>query len=238
MTPETRAFLERVRDAEDPSAADQQRVLAAVRATVAAGALAGVAGAGTSKLFKLLAAWSVPGLKTGPIVLCLLAAAGAAEVPLAPQRSVSNAVVALAKASPRRLPAAPASAALPALPPAAAPAPEPGRARRSPLPRSASRPVASAPLVPGPPSLRRELLFLSDVQSLLKDGDAGAALERLEAHRTPDRELLAERQAARILALCAAGRSGEARQAAAAFLDEHPTSLQHAAIARSCAGHR
>jgi hypothetical protein len=86
--------------------------------------------------------------------------------------------------------------------------------------------------------LRHELRLLSDVQRLLQEGDPSAALQRLDAHETRDRELAVERRTARILALCAAGRNDEARQAATDFLNEHPASLQRAAILRSCAGER
>ena len=238
MSPETRAFLERVRDAEDPSAEDEQRVLAAVRASVAAGAVVGVAGAGSSKLFKLLAAWGVPGLKTGPVVLCVLAAAGAAELPVASERSEPSSLsVPMRKALPRRATAVRDALALA---PAATPEPvlEVALPRRAaPAPR-ATQTLPGLPPPAGPPSLRRELLLLADVQRLLKQGDAGAALQRLDAHDTADRELAAERHAARVLALCAAGRTEEARRAADDFLVEHPASLQRDAVRRSCAGRR
>src|SRR5688500_2206099 len=42
MSPETRAFLDRLRHAEDPTAEDQRRVLSGVRAAIVAGAAAGV----------------------------------------------------------------------------------------------------------------------------------------------------------------------------------------------------
>ena len=53
MSPETESFLDAVRSAEDPSRADEERVLSAVRAAVATGVVVGTA-AGTSKLLKLL----------------------------------------------------------------------------------------------------------------------------------------------------------------------------------------
>ncbi len=238
MSPETRALLERVRDAEDPSAEDEERVLAAVRASVAAGALAGVATAGSSKLFKLMATWGLPGLKTGPVVLCVLAAAGAAELPVASERSEPSSVVAPLRAALPRGATAAREAVVPA--PTAAPAPvlEIAAAPRAARPTRATQTPPSVAEASSAPSLRRELLLLSDVQRLLKEGDAGAALQRLDQHTTVDRELAAERRAARILALCAAGRTEEARQGAAELLREHPTSLQRDAVSRSCAGKR
>jgi hypothetical protein len=73
------------------------------------------------------------------------------------------------------------------------------------------------------------------VQQLLRQGDAAAALRALDAHHTDDRVLLAERRAARILALCGIGRTAQARAAAAEFEKEHPDSVQRAMLASSCA---
>ena len=85
------------------------------------------------------------------------------------------------------------------------------------------------------PSLRAELELLAEVRAALDRGDGAAALRALDAHQTRDRVLLAERRAARILALCSLGRVEEARRARLEFEAAHPRSVQLDVIARSCA---
>jgi hypothetical protein len=80
-----------------------------------------------------------------------------------------------------------------------------------------------------------ELETLRRAQAALKRGDGAAALHELDAHELPEGALLAELQAARILALCVVGRIGDARRAAEEFARQHPGSPQQAAIASSCA---
>jgi hypothetical protein len=84
-------------------------------------------------------------------------------------------------------------------------------------------------------SLRAELDLLQRVQAALRREDGATALAALEAHSAADGPLLAERQAARILALCLLRRVDEARVAAEAFIARHPRSAQRAAVAASCA---
>ena len=84
--------------------------------------------------------------------------------------------------------------------------------------------------------MREEIALLADVQAALERGDGAKALTRLDGHVTTDRQLLAERSAARILALCLLGRDTEARRAALVFMHAHPASVQRTAVERSCAG--
>jgi hypothetical protein len=67
-------------------------------------------------------------------------------------------------------------------------------------------------------------------------GDAAAALARLEelGTRHPDGVLREERMAARVAALCAAGRTDEAQREAQRFLAETPRSIHTAKVAASC----
>jgi hypothetical protein len=232
MAPDTRAFLDGVRDAEDPAPEDQERVLAAVRASVAAGALAGVS-LGASKLGKLLALGGLPALKTGAAVLCLVAA-GMADSSRSDVVRASRVRAPLAPASGASRPAVVASA------PAGSAAVAPFERRATPRPAATpARSGASRALPPpepgeSPESLRDELALLFDVQQALKRGDGAAALRRLDEHHTSDRQLVAERQAARVFALCAAGRIDEARSAAAEFLSRHAASPQRATVERAC----
>jgi hypothetical protein len=261
MRPETEVFLERVRDAEDPTRADEQRVWLALRANLAAasagnlqaapeprlagpGEPGGLAGFGARTLGAF-------GSKLHVFLLCGAAALGTGDTPHTHARA-SAARVSLGS----RAPDTPAAFD----PPAASPAPEqppneglsPG-AERPPhgeagsraTPAASSRPSphverASAPRATTPsrarrePSLRAELDLLQRVQDALRRGDGAAALQALDAHQTHDRSLLAERQAARVLALCNLGRVDEARRAAARFEAQHPGSVQRDVITRSC----
>lgn len=63
---------------------------------------------------------------------------------------------------------------------------------------------------------------------------AFAVLEEL-GNRHPDGVLREERLAARVLALCSAGRTDEAREAGHRFVSEMPKSLQIARVRASCA---
>jgi hypothetical protein len=102
-----------------------------------------------------------------------------------------------------------------------------------PRPRSAGTPAVSPA---GPASLRQEIALLGEVQRALDQGDGSLALALLDRHVTADRQLAAERLAARVHALCALGRTGEARRAAETLARVHPASVQRSAVERSCAG--
>lgn len=137
---------------------------------------------------------------------------------------------------------------LPAAPPSAivgpTPLPEPA-VSASALPTGA-RPIADPPpraVRRGPPpspsatALDEEVALLRSAQQALKRGDAATALAELDAlgARHPDGVLREERLTARVLALCAAGRVDEARDAGRLFLAEMPTSVQADRVRASCA---
>ncbi len=152
--------------------------------------------------------------------------------------------------------------AAPAPLPSAPPRPEPLAAAapdaRPLLPRVTARspdhegaPAAATPPAvpaPAPPavetaapaletsSLLEETELLRKAQLSLGAGDARAALARLDelGARHPDGLLREERLAARIVALCAAGRSAEARRDAGRFLAEAPRSIHAARVRASC----
>lgn len=110
-------------------------------------------------------------------------------------------------------------------------------------------PVAAATTPPATPAAVRprrveadddlagELLLIQSAQRALARGDGPAALEALDEHARahPRGRLLEERQAARVLALCAAGRADEARAAATRFVARYPTSPQAARVRGACA---
>jgi hypothetical protein len=205
-----------VREADDPTPDDERRVLAAVYAVAGSSVLMGV-GAGASKAKKLVALLVGPGSKLGVVGMCFLAA-GVATLSV-----------------PRALPPSPVRPVFEPLTKAVGDAVAPPRS--APELRTPSVEARTTPSAPSRvPSLRDEVLFLAEVQAALRRGDGARALELLEQHETTDRQLLAERRAARVHALCAVGRTHEARSAGVAFLREYPTSPQRAAVEGSCAG--
>jgi hypothetical protein len=228
MRPETQSFLDQVRDAENPTPENARRVLAAVRTTLAASAVAGTAlGASSAGKTALAASW----WKITGLVVCGTAGAMLATV----------AILGPGDHHPDRTPALSSASVPPPLPVARAP-------KRPPIEASAPEPPHEPPLKNAPrtnasPSsspeasratLERELSLLAEVQAAIKRGDGDAALRRLDAHRTDDVQFLAERDAARVLALCATARVVQARRAAAEFVAAHPTSMQRAAVESSC----
>jgi hypothetical protein len=213
MKPETRAFLELVRDAEAATAADEARVERMLRAAIERGAGASVDETSTNGWLGT-GGHGVAGLGAKLSMIACTLALGTSEAPRAP--TVPRVPVAAATA-PREITPPPLPTAAPAPPVSDA-----GAARRRQEPRRA-------------PSLRAELELLERVQGALRRGDGEAALRELAGHRSADRTLRAEREAARILALCLAGKEAAAQAAALRFLREHPGSLQRDAIATSCA---
>jgi hypothetical protein len=232
MSPETREFLELVRGAEDPAPGDERRVFEAVRTAIVSepplvtsgGALKATAGSALSKGSGLKLLGALVAISTSAILVAVIATSSDARDPLpAPLR--------VATRDPRSLPLGVSE------PPTAASAPLPDASGRTIVdPRDSANAAPVPARAPRPTSLRKELALLADVQTALEQGDGATALRRLDAHVTVDRQFIAERQAARILALCALGRVQDAREAAAVFLHQNPGSVQRTAVERSCAG--
>jgi hypothetical protein len=97
-------------------------------------------------------------------------------------------------------------------------------------------PGVSEPATPEA-SLAQEMQLLKAAQRELSRNRAAAALEMLDAHAAqfPQGVLSTERSAARVLALCAMGRSTEARRLAEEFLRTAPRSPLVPRIRESCA---
>lgn len=241
MSPETRDFLATVRRAEDPSPSDEMRVLAALEATLA-GALTGAA-LGGARATKGLAGTAGSGLKLvgallGVSVGGALVAVGISYGPAQPtatsphdsgQVSISHAPLPSSAAPVLSSSAPPTGAASPTSASARSPAAGPPQVQQAAAPPASSTTPARAA------SLRDEISLLTGVQSALERGNGAEALRRLDEHTTSDRQLLAERRAARITALCLLGRVPEAQALAAVFLREHAQSVQRPTVERSCA---
>jgi hypothetical protein len=100
-------------------------------------------------------------------------------------------------------------------------------------PASDIAPVIAPPADP----LDRELELLDEADRALARGDASGALRTLETHARehPTGALAAEREVRRVLALCAAGRTDEARQRYALLDRSHVGSTIAARLRASCA---
>jgi hypothetical protein len=226
MSPETRAFLATVRHAEDPEPGDKRRIQAALGGSFAGEAESGAPELVAAKTGKLAGLTSASGLKIGGAVLALAAGTWLTSSTLARRSAAPHEAV--------KAPSAAVRAGVPTPVVSARSVPTSDAPANPAAPRTSE--TATRTKVPMAASLREEIALLADVQAALERGDGATALRRLDEHVTSDRQFVAERRAARILALCAAGRAAEARRAAAAFLRDHGGSVQRSAVERSCAG--
>jgi hypothetical protein len=110
------------------------------------------------------------------------------------------------------------------------------------------QPVSEAPLVEAPAQparairaqsglrLEQEAALLAEVQGALRSGQAATALTKLESYdrRFPTGMLRAEADAARVFALCSAGRVDKARASAARFVQRYPSSPAAARVQAAC----
>ncbi|WP_441290788.1 hypothetical protein ACSRUE_09965 [Sorangium sp. KYC3313] len=153
-----------------------------------------------------------------PAVTPPAAAPAAAPAPMA---APSRAARAVASAPPRPLDPGAEDAAR---------APSTGGGEREP-----ARPRGGQPATPS--TLAAEMALLREAQDAVRDGDPSAALDRLDdlGARFPEGQLREERMAARVLALCAAGRAPEARAEAERLLGEAPGSVHMGRVRASCA---
>ena len=88
--------------------------------------------------------------------------------------------------------------------------------------RSLDAPVASDP----EPTIDEEMKLMNGAQAALRAGDTKRALELLKEHATrfPAGKLTSARQVTRMMALCQAGQTEQARREATNFLAQHPGS--------------
>lgn len=122
------------------------------------------------------------------------------------------------------------------------PAPSPAPVAQTPSPAEAAPAlVPSAPpvRVNKPPSglrLQDEAALLAQVQGALRAGQGATALGKLELYdrRFPNGMLRSEADAARVFALCAAGRTDRARAAAARFVQRYPNAPATARVQSAC----
>jgi hypothetical protein len=253
LSPEDRELLVAGGRDDVPTEADRARVRNRLAARIGVAAGLGAATAGVATNTAAAAATGVSTLAKIVVVLAIgtLGAVGTAivvtrQTPSAPPTGPSP--TATASLAPARASTAPA---LGSAPPVSSevderePSPPPSFA--APPPRasapSAPRGIAShAPAEPLPvaahDALAEETRLLRQADAATRGGDGRRALELLDEHarRFPRGVLAEERGAERVLALCAAGRIGEARAAATRFLADRPQSPLAGRVRASCGG--
>lgn len=125
-------------------------------------------------------------------------------------------------------------------PPLTDPVLEPSSSRRTsddrPRPTRPTERTSTHAAEPPPPSPSDDLALVEAAEAALRAGDPERALELLHRHeqRFPRAATVEEREALRVLALCAAGRAVEGRGARWTFLREHPRSAYRERIEKAC----
>jgi hypothetical protein len=108
-----------------------------------------------------------------------------------------------------------------------------------PLPASTA-PMPPQPMTPlaGPATVAAEAQLLREADTARRAGDAKRALALLNEHVSsfPNGTLAEERDAERVVVLCALGQTDEAREAASAFVRDHARSPLVARVRASCVG--
>jgi hypothetical protein len=246
LSPESRELIELARPGEEPTGADRERVHTALAARIAAAAVAGAsvtagttagakaAGMGAASLFKIAG------------LVAVVAGVGAGAV--AVHRSVTEpapsvtAPAIVGTAAPIDTAKTPASAQGGG----AADEPEPTEsagdgkepAESAEASRGTGYPDTGVPSAraSAPSTLEEETALLRKAQRAMRDGDPERALDLLDEHdeQYANGVLREERQAARVIALCKAGKVAEARAAAARFLAERPNSPLAPRVRNAC----
>jgi hypothetical protein len=248
LMPKDEELLRGARSGWDPPAGAEDRVLTAVLAKVGPPAppdgqgqapnAPPVAPPNAAPVAAPVAGVAKAWLAKGALVALAALGGGAVIHRLAtraPETPPAAVAAASASAAPPDLaPPAPApSASAPAPPPSASAPPAPP-VERSARPRPATTASSAAPDLD---TLRRETALMREAQKALRDGHPERALEVLDQHAGshPGGVLVEERLAARVQALCLAGKVAEARASLAELRRIAPRSPQLARLAGSCA---
>jgi len=225
---EARRLLELTRASRTPTDRDRARVERRVSAAIpAAGAASASHSAVGAVKAKAVATPLAVKMVAGSAAVAAIVAVGLARRP-APRAAPAAEPVAPAAVAPTLEPPAVA-------PPLAEPAPvmrEAPPAASTSMERKNARPRAAPS-----DTLAQELDLLHEAQAKWRGGDAEGALSLLALHREryPRSEVAPERDALRVLSLCATGRAAEARKAAQRFLQRYPRSPLRASVEESCA---
>lgn len=247
LRPESHALLDAARGGDEPTNADRERVRAALttRLTVAAAAGAGLGAASSTK--SSVVAGMPGGLATTKLVIAALIGAVGVVGTIGAMRARAP----MGGQTPSRPASSATAASLPSAPVPIDPLllrlevpPDPG-GRALPVttsgePSAGAHPGTPATPVPAAPTsdVAAEVRLIGEAHKAIRGGDAERALLLLEEHarRFPKGALGEERDAARIAALCALGRTAEARDATDRFLRALPLSPHAGPLRASCGG--
>ena len=264
MTPDDEALLRRARAGLEPTGADQARVREKVFAQIglgvggatsalsaSTGAKAGaslVAGSTMATAAKVFGGLLIVGglVGAGAVVVRELHAGGTATSSPPPVSSglpgAPPPVAATVLAPPSSEPPVPPMIVHAAPRVLYAPAPAVSTATTAaptevPPTASAATTEARTPTLSGPATVAAEAKLLREADGALRAGDPTRALALLNEHAAsfPQGVLVEERNAERIVALCALGQKAQAREAASAFLRDHGASPLAARVRASCA---
>jgi hypothetical protein len=229
MDAEARRLLDLTREARTPSADDKLRVERLLSRTLGLAAIAAATGASSIAVAKS----ATPGLALkwtlGLVVPALVVVAAASYFQARPPSDTESQPVprplVVAPAPTAKLPEPPAEASAAELP---VPPPEP----------DPPRPTRAVPGEKPKPSetLNAELDLLHEAQVKWRNRDPNGALSLLATHRQryPKSVLGLEREALRVLSLCAAGRTAEAKEVARRSFRNAPRSPLRASVEESC----
>jgi hypothetical protein len=240
LSREARELVRLAKDTESSGAGDRARVRAALDARLAIGAGAGVAAASAGATGRahvsgaVVAKWAVMTKWVVGLGVVAIAAAGAGRYFGA--RATGERPTAIAQAARPVIPgptSAPESSDSPTIAVTDLPvAPPSAPARAVPQVRS----TATAESQAEEQAVSEELSILLRAQTAMRAGQPDAALAALDEHtrRFPLGALAEERSSERVFALCALGRTDDARSEAAHFLNAFPRSPAAARVRASC----
>jgi hypothetical protein len=238
LGPESRAIIDEALPGEGLEAPRRAHLKRELMARIAAGAVAGGAALATTKAAAAtqvakggLVSLFLTSMAQGGAVMAVVIGAGVGyravtEPAAAPAPSVALSVAITPTASAIVRPAAPRAVE------------EPVSVIASSAPAAPVAPTASMEAAaPASSSISGEMELLRQAQRALASGDGSRALELLGEHEASyaGGALREERQAARVLALCKAGRGAEARAEASRFVAEFPRSLHRGHVLGACA---
>ena len=226
LGPDTRALLDAARDAHDPSLDDRSRIRGKIATRIGAAAFATTAALTASSSTARAAAKLGIGVVVGGALLIVGAWWRSGHEPSPPPPVQTHAIAAPAPSPPPVVDLDPAPVPVESL----ASIPQPTTEKRAlPAPSPVTTEKAQS-------TLDAELTLLRDAKKALNDGDSSRALSILDEHQRkfPDGILAEERASTRVLALCAAGKTSDARAAAQDFLAKYPRSPSAPRIRASC----
>ncbi|HEY3595325.1 MAG TPA: hypothetical protein VGL13_15670, partial [Polyangiaceae bacterium] len=228
LGPEARRLLELTRAARTPSDGDRARVERRIAAALPLVSPSSPRSGWAAVKAKLVAA-PLAKLAIGSLGIAAIASIAYWRRPARPSNEAAPAVVAT------EAPAVVETAAPIVDPPTVVPAAVPEPMFIAPATPVAPHRAHAKPTASG--TLPEEIDLLHDAQAKWRAGDAPGALALLSLHREryPHSELAPERDALRVLSLCATGNVIEARRVAKHFLERSPRSPLRASIEESCA---